>query len=655
VGLSTLRRERLLYRRESAARVHWRRYGPLEVDLLGAREVIPAFLPGVRVPEGMNRSAPHFLFDPMESQFLLGSSPGDDDDDFHHPLAAGSEAHYRFARGDSTLITLPDGRSIRLVELRLTPRRADPRLVSGSFWLEAEGHAVVQGVFRLARPFDLERDHDDEDDKDDIRKIPGFLKPIRADLRYLTIEYGLWELRWWLPRVVALEGYASAGSLLRVPVRYELAYSDFEIFADPIPVPLPATVMTLAGDTILPGGCRARRGSCRCIQGRCRPVEVRVPADSAALLTSAHLPPSAYADGPALIDDDEIRAILDRLRDSGAPTEFVGPRLYWGFDRPGLLRYNRVEGLSTALRVGTEYGRLTGDLTARVAWADRREPGVSLALRWEGQSYQARLGAYRELVALEPAENPFGIANSLSTLLWGRDDGDYFRALGAELAGGPAPGPLARLDWRLYAERHYPVGNRTWTTLRRLWNKEDPFRPNIPADSAELLGATLDFRLSRGLDPLGVRWGARLSLDGAMGSHRFLRPGAVVNLSAPLPGGVLGAFEAAAGSVVGEAPVQRNWFLGGSASLRGYHPLTLAGTAFWRTRLEVGTRFPAGRLILFSDLGWAGQREQFPGSDYLAGAGVGASLLDGLIRFDLARALRAPTGWRLSVATDLAL
>ena len=39
----------------------------------------------------------------------------------------------------------------------------------------------------------------------------------------------------------------------------------------------------------------------------------------------------------------------------------------------------------------------------------------------------------------------------------------------------------------------------------------------------------------------------------------------------------------------------------------------------------------------------------------LLGAGVGASFLDGLIRVDLARALRGPTGTRLEVYVDGAL
>src|SRR5690606_18261062 len=109
-------------------------------------------------------------------------------------------------------------------------------------------------------------------------------------------------------------------------------------------------------------------------------------------------------------------------------------------------RYNRVEGLSTGVMLGGSYGPLSTELTARMAWADRRNPGFTLAARWEGKSYHTRIGAYREVVAVDPAVLPFSLTNSLGALLWGRDDGDYYRALGVELAGGPAPGGMARLD-----------------------------------------------------------------------------------------------------------------------------------------------------------------------------------------------------------------
>jgi len=657
VGLSTFRRERLLYRRESAARVHWRRYGPLEVEILGAREVVPPAFAEARVPEGLNRAISQFLFDPSDNRFLPGSDPDGGPDGLRHPLAPGSEAHYRFARGDSTVITLPDGRTVRLLELRLTPRRPDPHLVAGSLWIEGESYAVVQGAFRLARAFDLERDAD-EDDKDDVRQIPGFLKPIRADLQYLTIEYGLWEMRWWLPRLVALEGYASAGALLRVPIRYEMSYSEYDVFADTASLPLPelAATLPLPGDTIAPhGSCRRVKGGCRCFQGRCRLVEVRVPPDTSDLLASPFLPPSIFEDGPALLGEDEVEAVLARLRGVSVPVEFVGPRIYWGFDRPELTRYNRVEGLSTGVRLSAEYGKLNVDLTPRLAWAEWRNSGARLDARWEGIGYRPYLGVYHGIAAVDPALQPFDLANSLGALLWGRDLGDYYGVYGAELGGGPPPGRALRLDWRLYAERQYPVANETWTSLRRLWSKEDPFRPNLEADTATLAGLALELRLARGLDPAGFRWGARALVDGATGSHDHLRTSLALHLAGPLPGGVLGSIEGEAGSAFGEIPVQRLWALGWTPTLRGYAPRAATGNAFWRARAELGTRVPVGRLIVFTDLGWAGTRADFPGTTPLVGAGVGASLLDGLLRVDLARALRGARVWRLSVGTDLAL
>lgn len=654
VGLSTFRRERLLFRRESAARIHWRRYGPLEIDLLGAREVIPPASAEVRVPAGLESTIPHFLFDPSENRFLPGSDPNYERDGLRHPLAPGSEADYRFASGDTTVIALPDGREVRLFELRLTPRRADPLLVSGSLWIEADGFALVQGAFRIARPYDFERDEPEEE----LRGVPGILKPIRADLRYLTVDYGFWEMRWWLPRVIAFEGYASAGSLIRVPIRYELSYSEYEVFADASPVNLPEleAMLPFPGDSTAPrSSCRRRSSGCRCIQGRCRPVDLRFPADSAALLAGPELPSSIFDDRPAFIDEYDVESALARLKDAAAPAEFVGPRLFWGLGRPGLLAYNRVEGLATALRVNAEYGRWSMDLTPRLAWAEPRNSGARLDLGWEGVDYRMRFGLYREIAAVDPAQQPFDLSNSLGALLWGRDIGDYLGVWGAEVRGGPQPGRAARFDWRVYAERQRPVENATWTSLRRLWSDEDPFRSNFIADSAALVGLDLELRIGRGFDPAGFRWGARVGVEGAMGSHDFARPSLGLELAGPLPGGFLGSVAGEAGSSIGTLPAQRLWMLGGTPTLRGYAPLAATGSSFWRVRGEVGTRMPAGRIILFSDLGWAGSRGDFPGVEPLVGAGVGASILDGLLRIDLARALRGSGVWRLGVGSDLAL
>jgi hypothetical protein len=648
VGVSTMRRERLLYRRESAARIHWQRTGAVEIEALGAREVIPIASPDASAPKNLRGAFSHLVFDP--SNHLLFSGP-DEKSNIRHPLVRGSERDYRFALGDTTRLRLPDGRTIQLLELRLTPRRSDPRLVTGSLWLDRESYAVVQAVVRLARPFDLERDADDPDDKKDLRWVPGILKPFRADLEYLTIEYGLWEMRWWLPRLVALEGYGQAGSLLRVPVRYELAYSDYRVEGDTLLAPVAEAA--LVGDTVPRKKCR--EVGCWCSRGRCRPAVIHLPADTASLLASEYLPPSIYDERTPLVDESTLRDLTALLSRAESPVEFVGPRVRWGLGKPELLRYNRVEGLSFGVATEVGYGAWSADQTVRIPSAELKVPGFEFGVGWENGRSRARLGAYRRLTAVDPAARPFSLTNSFAALLMAHDDGDYYRALGLDLSGGPAPGRPAGLSWRLYAERQHPVDVNTNASLRRLWDKDVTFRPNLAADTADLLGAALALRVGGGLNPASFRWAAALALEGASGTFRFLRPAATLTLATPLPGRLTALLEGSAGTSLGELPLQKEYPLGGSATLRGYAPLTARGSSFWRARAEVGTRAPLARFALFSDLGWAGERDAFPGNVPLLSAGAGVSFLDGLVRIDLARALRSPTGWRLVASSDLGL
>jgi len=101
--------------------------------------------------------------------------------------------------------------------------------------------------------------------------------------------------------------------------------------------------------------------------------------------------------------------------------------------------------------------------------------------------------------------------------------------------------------------------------------------------------------------------------------------------------------------------VQSRWYLGGPNTLRGYGGGVTSGDAFWRARVEIANRLPAARLVLFYDVGRAGPRDHLSLARPLMGAGLGASFLDGLVRIDLARALRSPRGWRLDFYVDGAL
>jgi hemolysin activation/secretion protein len=162
-------------------------------------------------------------------------------------------------------------------------------------------------------------------------------------------------------------------------------------------------------------------------------------------------------------------------------------------------------------------------------------------------------------------------------------------------------------------------------------------------------------RAQRGIDPERPQWTADVTMDGSAGTFRFGRVSTTVRVTAPLGPSLAGAVELAGGMADGRVPVQSYWYLGGPGTLRGYGGGATSGDAFWRARLELANRWPAARVVLFADVGRAALRDQLSLAKSLAGLGVGVSFLDGLVRLDLARAVRTPTGWRLDFYTDAAL
>ncbi len=671
-GLRTPAWDRLFYRRETAGRVDWRRGGPVRIEVLGAREVIPAVLKDAQVPSDLRGFMPHLAFDPMDSELLVRF----DTTFLRHPLAADAESHYRYRSGDTTTIRLPDGRDIRLLELVVIPRRDDVHLLTGSFWMEAATHAVVRVVFRPARPFDLARDSDEDED------VPGFIQPIRAELKYITLEYGLWELRWWLPRLIAAEGVIQV-SFMTMPLDYERRYSEYVVEGDTAVLPVPIDSLevrpcrapfrlTIQVGRDEPDSTRARlraeaeerarrrreeraardpsprADSLRAERERCQQVyEVEVPPDSAGLLESEYLPASVYADGSQLITARELEDlddVLKRLPDT--PWQVNPPTFHWGFGAPGMFRYNRIEALSVGAQTQLDLGRINLSLTGRIGLADA-EPGAQLSITRETPGTQWRISGYRRLAAANPDTRPLGTGNSLGALFLGRDDGEYFRAAGAEIALQPGLEATQWIELRMYGERQWRADAETDWSIRHALDGDHGFRPNLRAQDADQLGAQLTLRASGGLDPLSFRWGAELSADGATGTFDFGKPSLTLRATSPLPAGLLIGVEAAAGTSTGDVPVQNHFFLGGPATLRGYNGGAIHGDSFWRSRMDLSTQTPAARIVLFSDAGWAGPREFFEKGRALVSAGIGASFLDGIARIDLARALRGPTGWRL--------
>ena len=669
VGIRALRRDRMLYRRELTLHIDWQRDSITRIEVVGARETIPVAVPKPALPEDLKSDAPDYAFDPADDRLTVGWSSGSSRRDtttatdstrrhngditFKHPLAPGSERDYRFASGDSSVVILPDGRTIRLRELTIIPRRLDFRLMSGSFWIDEDTHGVVRALIRPARPFDFEQDVEDNAGE----KIPGFLKPITGEIRYLTIDFGLSHGRWWLPRLIAMDAVATAGSFLQMPMRYERIYDDYEVTGDTTVrlAPRPPPRQTSASeDSAVWAACHAREKteqiSCSCRYGECRTARVIIPTDTQAVITSSALPAPFASTGDTLISEGELQELTQGIGDlPQAPWQFHVRRPRWG-----LARYNRVEGLGVGAQGEIDLGRLKAHGAARIATSDG-ELDLQAGLLRATTGAEWRLTGYHRLAAVDPAAHSLSIGNSLGALVLGRDDGDYFRATGAELTVKPAVTLPQSFELRVYAEQQRRALKRTDFSFPHALHADHVFRPNIAADSADQVGASLTLRTQLGSDPAHLRITTDVTLDGGAGTFGFARSSGTLRITAPLGKQVAGAVELAGGSSAGTVPVQSLWYLGGPGTLRGYSGGAISGDAFWRARLEVANQWPAARVVLFTDVARAGARDHLSLARSLAGVGVGASFIDGLIRFDLTRAIRTPTGWRLDLYTDAAL
>src|SRR5215218_1646334 len=127
IGFRRIGRDRLAFRSEGSTRVRWRRGVGAYVDVTGSRTVVPiagkSADADVGAIEGSLSPVPYY---PGSETLWIGASAArqtvDENEGIVHPLAEGSEAYYTYESGDSATFRLPDGRTIRLRELKVRPR-----------------------------------------------------------------------------------------------------------------------------------------------------------------------------------------------------------------------------------------------------------------------------------------------------------------------------------------------------------------------------------------------------------------------------------------------------------------------------------------------------------------------------------------------------
>ncbi len=658
VGLAgfAFRRERGLFDQRRMARVRWQSDGDQIVQWLGMRRAIPIIGDRPEVQEDIDEDLQEELAGEQDVS-PVSLDPGDfalvfEGEDFVHPLSDSAAVHYRYASGDTIEVFLPgDERTVRMAEVRVEPRRPDFFLVAGSLWFDLDGGQLVRATYRPARPFDLELD-----EPEDADEVPGVFKPITAEIRYVTVDYGLYELRYWLPRRFAFEGEGRAGRVLRVPITIEWSMRDYRVNE-------PGSALVRFAGNLPPGWVRSEEILER--EGRPdRYVTVLVPPRDS-LVTFEGLEGGATGSEPSLFSRDELAEVEGRLQEL-LPDVGFRPRLIYGMEG-GLLRFNRVEGLSLGARVEAPLDRQHEIFAqARLGVADL-EPGAEVGLSRGSERSSATLAAFRRLTHTSDWDDPLDLPSSFSALLFGDDRGQYYRAWGGELVLADRTRRTER-SLRLFLERHSPAALETSFHLFKPLRSRT-VAENFTAREATISGARGMLRWHNGTDPSRATAFGFVSAEAGGGDVGYARGAASVALSGPLPGRLAGALQVGGGAATSGSPLpQKDFYLGGSSTVRGFPAGFRTGDVFWTARAEIASDFPAARLALFGDAGNAHFRRGgaicgqelggcattglFSWEAMLASVGVGASLLDGVFRLDAAYAVQGGSGFRFHAYLD---
>jgi hypothetical protein len=382
------------------------------------------------------------------------------------------------------------------------------------------------------------------------------------------------------------------------------------------------------------------------------PIAVRVPCNLSALVNSPDLPPSIYSSGEELFSTaqrDEMMKEALSLADQ-APLSIsldVLPRATYSYGLP-MTRFNRVEGFSTGVAVDQQLGAglsLAGSF--RFGLSDKM-PNVELHAKRSNLRKTLSLGGYHQLVSANDWGNPLSFGSSFSALLFGKDEGFYYRRTGGEAKW--TRGVASRFEWRVFAENHNSAAVNTQLSLVHRADT-DTFPANIAASPGLYVGSGMHVVHNHGLDPRGFRTFSDVRLESAVSDSLYARGSADLTLSKGTPFGTTVGLTLSGGSSIGFLPPQRRWYLGGTHTVRGQDAdTTYGGNTYALTRLELARDHRTHRSSLFADAGWAGDRHRLALDDrLLTGVGYGESMFDGILRVDLSRGLMPKRQWRFDV------
>lgn len=339
------REGRALEMYESVHRVHWERDQGRTVSWEGAysadgirgtrtdRDSEAAASLTDRLSRGYAGDHLHFWIPGQDQLRAPGVAQFAPVTDLRHPLADDATEHYRFHPGDTIRLDLgPTEEPVTVAEMRVEPRRSDPGLMEGSLWLDTASGAVVRAIYRQAATEDLLA-------SDMESGAARFLPAVHGRVEQVTLDYARFDGRWWIPRSYSLRAVLHSRELGRILIRAETRM-------DLVSVNEPASAELDPED--VPAGWQRIEGGTGA--DTLRQVNILPPADSLHLAADLTLPGRRHrpAEDVGLLAPGELDELDASLQAIPRSVPSFRPNLRWGLD-DGLLRYNRVEGLSAGV------------------------------------------------------------------------------------------------------------------------------------------------------------------------------------------------------------------------------------------------------------------------------------------------------------------
>jgi hypothetical protein len=661
---------------EQDATLSWQLPNDLRVDMLGRRSA--SQLQGVDLSSTFAHPwfVPRTLGDSLRifgaSQTPSRAAP--------HPLARGADRFYRYAAGDSVIIT-NNARRITIQSVTITPKHADGAYVAGRIWLDLSTGDVVRFTFRFVGTelwVDTSDVHNPKDSASAVRdsKFVSQIVELNADL-----EYSLQDNTHWMPYRQVIAGKVSMpfGVDFAVPFEAKTTFDDYSvnsgkkvIFDAAFPRDTNARGRNGGRFVAGGGGGRGRAGGPppNLSDSARRRVDSLRRADTSAFRSrfrnrtgylpgggkyEIHRPPpdsmrnySGWSDSLVLQESDvDRRRLQQAMSDLAHITAALPPEMT---GRPGIgiawekvsdiLRYNRVEG--TTLSIG---GRVPlpgsfADLfgTVRYGFADQRVMARIAAVR-DAPGGRLIVAGMRDLVDIDAFSQGLTFGNSLRGIFTGHDDGAYLLAQGGRLSFETSAGRGTEMMISALAEDERSVTSEARAFFPRIvgTNGYFPATDSVREGFASGAGIRLDHA------GLSTRWmldGEGLVVAG-QGAARLAAEFRFQRLAAGwatvrIKGGLaLGA----------DSVPQLALRAGGINTVRGYDFGTETGDALWAAQLDVSRPSrSAVKVVGFIDAGEAGFRSNFGAAKGLSGAGVGISVLGGFIRAELSHPITETQG-----------